>query len=439
MNLKAVRLWGVNNIQLRFQIVTTARVMTMLFWVIKRCRLVGVVTMLFWVITRCRLVGMMTMLFWVATRCGLVGVTTMLFWAITRCRLVGVMMFWVITRCRLVGVMMFWVITRCRLVGVMTMLFWAVTRCRLVGVMTMLVWVITRCRLVGMMTMLFWVITLCRLVGVMTTMFWVITRCRLVGVMTMLFWVVTRCRLVGRHQCFGGTYFFIFRAWKNFNIDLKSALLIWTWAPSLFVEWLRNTMNPLSGNRDALRRLVTWLRWASWHLLRRRGAGYTRPAVEQHPATCSEHSTDFVRSLSWFAVYVACAGGLWCSIFIWLSSVTPGGSPTWSSDEPSHILVSCDLPLFCSVLSLKRLLKMSGCCAQTAARAQADMVCSHETASGLQRNRLLLVCLFHSFFTQSFVRSQMRTNLWLESLKGSNHSEDLGVDGRIILKFIFGK
>jgi hypothetical protein len=31
---------------------------------------------------------------------------------------------------------------------------------------------------------------------------------------------------------------------------------------------------------------------------------------------------------------------------------------------------------------------------------------------------------------------EMRTKLWLESLKGRDHSEDLGVDGRIILNCI---
>jgi hypothetical protein len=30
----------------------------------------------------------------------------------------------------------------------------------------------------------------------------------------------------------------------------------------------------------------------------------------------------------------------------------------------------------------------------------------------------------------------MRTKFWLESLKGRDHSEDLGEDGRIILKLI---
>jgi hypothetical protein len=30
-------------------------------------------------------------------------------------------------------------------------------------------------------------------------------------------------------------------------------------------------------------------------------------------------------------------------------------------------------------------------------------------------------------------------NIWLEGLKGRDHSEDLGVDGRIILEWILGK
>jgi hypothetical protein len=33
----------------------------------------------------------------------------------------------------------------------------------------------------------------------------------------------------------------------------------------------------------------------------------------------------------------------------------------------------------------------------------------------------------------------MRTKLWLEILKGRDHSEDLSVDGRIILKWILGE
>jgi hypothetical protein len=34
----------------------------------------------------------------------------------------------------------------------------------------------------------------------------------------------------------------------------------------------------------------------------------------------------------------------------------------------------------------------------------------------------------------------MRTKFWLGSLKGRDrHSEDLGVDGNIILKLVFGK
>jgi hypothetical protein len=33
----------------------------------------------------------------------------------------------------------------------------------------------------------------------------------------------------------------------------------------------------------------------------------------------------------------------------------------------------------------------------------------------------------------------MHIVFWLESLKGRDHSEDLGVDGRIILKRILGK
>jgi hypothetical protein len=33
----------------------------------------------------------------------------------------------------------------------------------------------------------------------------------------------------------------------------------------------------------------------------------------------------------------------------------------------------------------------------------------------------------------------MDTKFWLESLKGRDHSEELGVDRRIILKWISGK
>jgi hypothetical protein len=33
----------------------------------------------------------------------------------------------------------------------------------------------------------------------------------------------------------------------------------------------------------------------------------------------------------------------------------------------------------------------------------------------------------------------MHTIFWLEHLKGSDNSEDLGVDGKIILEWIFGK
>jgi len=32
----------------------------------------------------------------------------------------------------------------------------------------------------------------------------------------------------------------------------------------------------------------------------------------------------------------------------------------------------------------------------------------------------------------------MHTKFWFENLKGKDHSEDLGVDGKIILKWIIG-
>jgi len=36
-------------------------------------------------------------------------------------------------------------------------------------------------------------------------------------------------------------------------------------------------------------------------------------------------------------------------------------------------------------------------------------------------------------------RSEMRTKFWAEIPKGRNHSEDLGVDAKIILEWILGK
>jgi hypothetical protein len=33
----------------------------------------------------------------------------------------------------------------------------------------------------------------------------------------------------------------------------------------------------------------------------------------------------------------------------------------------------------------------------------------------------------------------MHTEYWFEKLKGRDHSEDLGVDGKIILEWILGK
>jgi hypothetical protein len=34
---------------------------------------------------------------------------------------------------------------------------------------------------------------------------------------------------------------------------------------------------------------------------------------------------------------------------------------------------------------------------------------------------------------------EMHTEFWLESLKGGDHSENVGLDGRAILKWILGK
>jgi hypothetical protein len=36
-------------------------------------------------------------------------------------------------------------------------------------------------------------------------------------------------------------------------------------------------------------------------------------------------------------------------------------------------------------------------------------------------------------------RWEVRKIFWLESLKGREHSEDLGVEGRIVIKWILGK
>jgi hypothetical protein len=36
-------------------------------------------------------------------------------------------------------------------------------------------------------------------------------------------------------------------------------------------------------------------------------------------------------------------------------------------------------------------------------------------------------------------RGQVRTGFWCENLRETDHLEDLGVDGRVILKWIFKK
>jgi len=33
----------------------------------------------------------------------------------------------------------------------------------------------------------------------------------------------------------------------------------------------------------------------------------------------------------------------------------------------------------------------------------------------------------------------MRTKFWSENLEGKDHSEDIGVDGKILLRWMFGK
>jgi hypothetical protein len=55
--------------------------------------------------------------------------------------------------------------------------------------------------------------------------------------------------------------------------------------------------------------------------------------------------------------------------------------------------------------------------------------------------RSFVTCTLHQVILGSSNQggSDMITIFWLEKLKGRDHSEDLGVDGRIILEWILGK
>jgi hypothetical protein len=182
------------------------------------------------------------------------------------------------------------------------------------------------------------------------------------------------------------------------------------------MEWLRTTTN-----RDNDR---------SYDPVQLLGTCYGKGGT--CPDTCKERPAILVRSLSQTEVYGPCTCGLAMShrFMIVLSyfragGVTPSCAPPVPKAPPppprtASVTSPCLLQssLFCSVVSETPLrdewiLCTDSC--QSPGRACLFAQSSLWNSKKLQQH-LLVVCLFFTLFAQSFLRWEMLTYFWLESL-----------------------